>query len=112
LDRAWQTDQTSYSKRKTRGSNDRPSAYTGAVLHFHEILRSRAAVARPAGMAAARVISKLVPGLLNFAISEHFEFVWANPTNCTAKSATGMKISFIVSPYATDKSALTKVAVC
>ena len=35
----------------------------------------RAPAARPAGMAAARVISRVTPGLLNFARSEHFGFV-------------------------------------
>ena len=42
----------------------------------------RAPGARPAGTISARVISSVTPGLLNFAMSEHFEFVCAKAVTC------------------------------
>src|SRR5688572_33360698 len=55
----------------------------------------RAPGARPAGIASARVISRVTPGLLNFVMSAHLEFVWAKGVICIATARTGMIESFI-----------------
>src|SRR4051812_39434055 len=55
----------------------------------------RAPCARPAGIASARVISRVTPGLLNFVMSVHLELVWAKAVTCMATATTGMMRSFI-----------------
>src|SRR6187399_1600811 len=57
----------------------------------------RAPAAGPAGIAAARVISSVTPGLLNFAMSAHLEFVWAKAVNCIAIATTGAKTEMMES---------------
>src|SRR3954468_17382443 len=51
----------------------------------------RAPWARPAGIASARVISRVTPGLLNFAMSVHLELVCAKAVICIATARTGTK---------------------
>src|SRR6185295_3761662 len=57
----------------------------------------RAPAARPAGIASARVISRVTPGLLNFVMSVHLEFVWAKAVSCIATARTGTKTEMLES---------------